>query len=106
MLMSFLVPANFFARCVKILLTSDHPIFPRVVSFFYSKFTFKMNIIPEFINMVMSSSTTNGLQERYWMMELVAESLLNQEDYKILESMYGFLICPIFKFTLSETEQA
>ncbi|KAE9552540.1 hypothetical protein FO519_004237 [Halicephalobus sp. NKZ332] len=83
------IPANFFARCVKVLLTPDHPVFPRIISFFYSKYSFKMDVIPEFINMVMSSSTIHGLQERYWMMEIVAESLLNEEDYKILEKING-----------------
>lgn len=85
--------SHFFARTCKLLLHPDDPVYSPILSFLVLKPTIDMDNIPELFKLLMSSSTEHHREERHWILKLISESMIEPNDYNVLQKRYGIKLC-------------
>uniref|UniRef100_A0A7E4ZW96 NopRA1 domain-containing protein n=1 Tax=Panagrellus redivivus TaxID=6233 RepID=A0A7E4ZW96_PANRE len=85
--------AHFFARVFKVFLTPEDPVFPKIAAFLAVKRDFNVNAVPEFLRMLLSTSTLAYKNEREWMLNLVKDSIFTPRDFHVLEQQNGTSLC-------------
>uniref|UniRef100_A0A0N5A8Z1 NopRA1 domain-containing protein n=1 Tax=Syphacia muris TaxID=451379 RepID=A0A0N5A8Z1_9BILA len=97
------IVSHFMARVCKLLLHPEDPVFQPIMSFLVLKPTLDLTNIPEFYKLLMSSSTEHNAEERQWILKLLADSMLEPNDYNILQKRYGIKFClSLFTSCISE----
>uniref|UniRef100_A0A0M3IL45 NopRA1 domain-containing protein n=1 Tax=Ascaris lumbricoides TaxID=6252 RepID=A0A0M3IL45_ASCLU len=99
------VVSHFFARTTKLLLNAADPVYAPVLSFLVLKPTIDTANVPEFYKLFLSSSTEHFHDERHWILTLIADSLIEPNDYNILQKRYGIKLClSLFTSNMSDME--
>ena len=80
--------SHFFARICKLFLHPEDPVFSPILSFLVLKPTIDLDSVPEFYKLLMSSSTEHHNKERHWMLKLIAESMIEPNDYNVLQKRW------------------
>uniref|UniRef100_A0A915AEM2 Nucleolar pre-ribosomal-associated protein 1 C-terminal domain-containing protein n=1 Tax=Parascaris univalens TaxID=6257 RepID=A0A915AEM2_PARUN len=99
------VVSHFFARTTKLLLNAADPVYAPILSFLLLKPTIDTENVPEFYKLFLSSSTEHSHDERHWILTLIADSLIEPNDYNILQKRYGIKLClSLFTSNMSDME--
>uniref|UniRef100_A0A914RZM0 Nucleolar pre-ribosomal-associated protein 1 C-terminal domain-containing protein n=1 Tax=Parascaris equorum TaxID=6256 RepID=A0A914RZM0_PAREQ len=96
------VPTNGF---LTLLLNAADPVYAPILSFLLLKPTIDTENVPEFYKLFLSSSTEHSHDERHWILTLIADSLIEPNDYNILQKRYGIKLClSLFTSNMSDME--
>ncbi|KHN73788.1 Nucleolar pre-ribosomal-associated protein 1 [Toxocara canis] len=99
------VVSHFFARTSKLLLNAADPVYGPVLSFLLLKPTIDLGNVPEFYKLFLSSSTEHYREERHWILTLIADSLIEPNDYNVFQKRYGIKLClSLFTSSISDME--
>uniref|UniRef100_A0A915PS98 Nucleolar pre-ribosomal-associated protein 1 C-terminal domain-containing protein n=1 Tax=Setaria digitata TaxID=48799 RepID=A0A915PS98_9BILA len=99
------VVAHFFARVTKLILHPEDPVYQPLLSFFLLKPNIDIQNVPEIYKMLLSSSTQNYMKERHWCLRLILDSLIEPNDYNILQKRYGLkLLLALFGSIVADQE--
>lgn len=69
------------ARVSKLVLSAEDPLYSPLMSFLTQKPYLQLDSVPEFYKLFFSSSTEFCLKERQWVLRLLADSLVDSNDY-------------------------
>ncbi|VDN25227.1 unnamed protein product [Gongylonema pulchrum] len=97
--------AHFFARVTKLLLHPEDPVYQPVVSFLLLKPDVDLENVPEMYKLLMSCSTQFHDTERHWCLRLITDSLIEPNDYNILQKRYGIkLFLSLFGSSIADRQ--
>uniref|UniRef100_A0AAF5PRM4 Nucleolar pre-ribosomal-associated protein 1 C-terminal domain-containing protein n=2 Tax=Wuchereria bancrofti TaxID=6293 RepID=A0AAF5PRM4_WUCBA len=82
------VVAHFFARVTKLILHPEDPVYQPVLSFLLLKPNIDVQNVPEIYKLLLSSSTEHYNKERHWCLRLILDSLIEPNDYNILQKRF------------------
>ncbi|VDN01097.1 unnamed protein product [Thelazia callipaeda] len=97
--------AHFFARVTKLILHPEDPVYQPVMSFLLLKPSVDIGNVPEIYKLLLSSSTQYHNEERHWCLRLILDSLIEPNDYNILQKRYGIkLFLSLFGSIVADRE--
>ncbi|KAK6100286.1 hypothetical protein QQG55_0025 [Brugia pahangi] len=83
------VVAHFFARVTKLILHPEDPVYQPVLSFLLLKPNIDVQNVPEIYKLLLSSSIEHYNKERHWCLRLILDSLIEPNDYNILQKRFN-----------------
>lgn len=82
----------------KLILHPEDPVYQPVLSFLLLKPNIDVQNVPEIYKLLLSSSTQYYNKERHWCLRLILDSLIEPNDYNILQKRFvlnSFLLAKI-----------
>ncbi|KAM3724667.1 Nucleolar pre-ribosomal-associated protein [Dirofilaria immitis] len=99
------VVAHFFARVTKLILHPEDPVYQPIMAFLLLKPSIDTQNVPEIYKLLLSSSTQHYNKERHWCLRLISDSLIEPNDYNILQKRFGIkLLLSLFGSVIADQE--